>query len=364
MPLFGGVGELGRCVLRIVRRARKHLGSWVVPHTVPRLWHVFRYAGKMHARDRFGRSTGSPPSRGIMKRNPGREGSSVLRAMPCQNALRKPEHKSLSQRADERLVGRRVQCPSNITADIETAMLGVSSASEGVVIAAVNGRCCVRFDDGTLEAFSHRGQEQWHPASSVRRWLMPAVDSLSDALGAMSTTTTTAIERRASEELSAALDALATTASAPVNDAMVSAMEHQLSGLRSVSADELADMSDVQSTLGGLSIKLDRHGRSRRAGVHVTPPFAWSPPPPPTPQSRPPRPPPPRPAPPPTPPPALPMGEAFVLPQLRQSMELLQPVPLVVPPPRPFNAAQHPDYETYQRLAEARKIALPLPGPD
>ena len=61
---------------------------------------------------------------------------------------------------------------------------------------------------------------------------------------------------------------------------------------------------------------------------------------------------------------AIPLREAFVLPQLRQSMELLQPVPLVVPPPRPFNAAQHPDYETYQRLAEARKIALPLPGPD
>ena len=180
-----------------------------------------------------------------------------LRAMPCQDALRGgADFKSLAQRSDERLVGRRVQCPANVSADIEMAMLGVGAASEGVVTAVAGGRCCVRFDDGTLEAFSHRGQEQWHPTASVRRWVLPAVDSLSDALGAMSTVPTAATP---CDELANALGTMATTATHVASMAMV---EQQLGRLPSVSSDE-TDIPSVQQTLDGLSIVLDRETRPR-----------------------------------------------------------------------------------------------------
>jgi hypothetical protein len=294
----------------------------------------------MHARDRLGsRRASQPPSRGVVKRH-GSTGSSstssslTLRAMPCQAALRGPDFKSLGQRADERLIGRRVQCPANLSADIEMAMLGVGAASEGVVTAAAGGRCCVRFDDGTLEAFSHRGQEQWHPAASVRRWLMPAVDSLSDALGAMSTATSVSAP---CDELSNALGSLATTAARDAS--MIAAVEQQLGCLPPVSADE-PDMSSVQHNLDGLSIVVERRGSRRRGPSRSGAPHhlrssVWSPPhAPPAPQPRPPRPPPPRPAPPPTPPPALPIGEALALAALQQSAFVVQkPVPVSVAPP-------------------------------
>ena len=114
-------------------------------------------------------------------------------AMACQSKSAGLSRLSLAERADQRLVGRRVKVPAdqcNWSAELTSMPSAeyMETILDGRVATAGCGRCQIIFDDVSAWSKIARAPVQDFASSKVRRWLLPAgIDSLSNALDAMST---------------------------------------------------------------------------------------------------------------------------------------------------------------------------------
>lgn len=118
-----------------------------------------------------------PPGRAIAKRRPPggapRDRPAPRRGLADRVAGGK-KGPSLADRADERLIGRRVAVPYHYyIADDESGC-----CCDGTVTAVGAGRGLIVLE--TQEGCAQG--EQWHPLHLIRRWLQPEVDPLCDLL--------------------------------------------------------------------------------------------------------------------------------------------------------------------------------------